>query len=127
MNLFKKITIYFMGAAYVYVGTTHFTNVDPFLSIMPDYLPYHLEAVYFSGFCEILFGILLLIPKYRSYAAWGLIALLIAIFPANIHLALNTDAQQALDISQTAAIVRLPFQGIFIGLAYWHTKSTSLK
>ena len=111
-----------MALAYVFVGIQHFTNVDPFLAIMPDYLPYHLEAVYFSGFCEILFGILLLVPKYRPYAAWGLILLLLAVFPANIHLVLNSHAQSALNISQTAAIVRLPFQALFIGLAYWHTK-----
>jgi len=122
MKLFKKITIYFMALAYAFVGIQHFTNADPFLAIMPDYLPYHLEAVYFSGFCEILFGILLLVPKYRPYAAWGLILLLLAVFPANIHLVLDSDAQSALNISQTAAIVRLPFQALFIGLAYWHTK-----
>jgi uncharacterized membrane protein len=122
MSLLKKITIYIMAIAYVFVGIQHFTNADPFLAIMPDYLPYHLEAVYFSGFCEIFFGILLLIPKYRSYAAWGLILLLLAVFPANIHLALNTDAQHVLNISQSTAIIRLPFQALFIGLAYWHTK-----
>ena len=122
MSLFKKITIYIMAIAYVFVGIQHFIKAESFLAIMPDYLPYHMEAVYFSGFCEILFGILLLIPKYRPYAAWGLILLLLAVFPANIHLALNTDAQNALNISQTVAIVRLPFQALFIGLAYWHTK-----
>jgi uncharacterized membrane protein len=51
-----------------------------------------------------------------------LILLLLAVFPANIHLVLDSDAQTALNISQTAAIVRLPFQALFIGIAYWHTK-----
>ena len=55
-------------------------------------------------------------------AGWGLIALLIAVFPANIYLAQNQTAQNAIDISQTAAIFRLPFQALFITLAYWHTK-----
>jgi uncharacterized membrane protein len=49
--------------------------------------------------------------------------LLLAVFPANIYLAQNEAAQQAIDISQTVAIVRLPFQALFIGLAYWHTKA----
>ena len=122
MNRFKKMTIYFMSTGYIYVGTRHFIDPDFFLAIMPDYLPLHLEAVYLSGVFEILLGGMLLFKKYRKVAGWGLIALLIAVFPANIYLAQNEVAQQILNISQTTAIVRLPFQALFIGLAYWHTK-----
>ncbi len=122
MDRFKKMTIYFMSVGYIYVGIRHFIDPDFFLAIMPDYLPLHLEAVYLSGFFEILLGGMLLFKKYRKVAGWGLIALLIAVFPANIYLAQNEMAQQTLNISQTTAIVRLPFQALFIGLAYWHTK-----
>jgi len=122
MDRFKKMTIYFMSAGYIYIGIRHFIDPDFFLAIMPDYLPLHLEAVYLSGFFEILLGGMLLFKKYRKVAGWGLIALLIAVFPANIYLAQNEVAQQILNISQTTAIVRLPFQALFIGLAYWHTK-----
>jgi uncharacterized membrane protein len=90
---------------------------------MPDYLPLHQEAVYVSGVFEILLGGMLLFKKSRKIAGWGLIMLLLAVFPANIYLAQNEAAQQAIDISQTVAIVRLPFQVLFIGLAYWHTKA----
>lgn len=122
MDRFKKMTIYFMSAGYIYIGIRHFIDPDFFLAIMPDYLPLHLEAVYLSGVFEILLGGMLLFKKYRKVAGWGLIALLIAVFPANIYLAQNEVAQQTLNISQTTAIVRLPFQALFIGLAYWHTK-----
>ena len=122
MDRFKKMTIYFMSAGYIYIGIRHFIDPDFFLAIMPDYLPLHLEAVYLSGVFEILLGGMLLFKKYRKVAGWGLIALLIAVFPANIYLAQNEMAQQTLNISQTTAIVRLPFQALFIGLAYWHTK-----
>ena len=122
MDRFKKMTIYFMSVGYIYVGIRHFIDPDFFLAIMPDYLPLHLEAVYLSGVFEILLGGMLLFKKYRKVAGWGLIALLIAVFPANIYLAQNEVAQQTLNISQTTAIVRLPFQALFIGLAYWHTK-----
>ena len=122
MDRFKKMTIYFMSVGYIYIGIRHFIDPDFFLAIMPDYLPLHLEAVYLSGFFEILLGGMLLFKKYRKVAGWGLIALLIAVFPANIYLAQNEVAQQTLNISQTTAIVRLPFQALFIGLAYWHTK-----
>lgn len=122
MSLFKKITIYFMSSAYIYVGMRHFIDPDFFLAIMPDYLPFHQEAVYISGFFEILLGGMLLFQKSRKVAGWGLIVLLIAVFPANIYLAQNEAAQQAIDISQTAAIVRLPFQALFIGIAFWHQR-----
>ena len=112
-----------MSAAYIYVGIRHFIDPDFFLAIMPDYLPLHREAVYISGVFEILLGGMLLFKKYRKIAGWGLIMLLLAVFPANIYLAQNEAAQQAIDISQTVAIVRLPFQALFIGLAYWHTKA----
>ena len=68
------------------------------------------------------FGAMLFFKKYRWIAGWGLILLLIAVFPANIYLAQNESAQQAIQISETAALIRLPFQALFIGLAYWHTK-----
>ena len=122
MTSFKKITIYFMGLAYIYVGIRHFIDPDFFLAIMPDYLPYHLEAVYISGICEIALGAMLFFKKYRWIAGWGLIHLLIAVFPANIYLAQNEEAQHAIQISESAALIRLPFQALFIGLAYWHTK-----
>ena len=112
-----------MGVAYIYIGIRHFVDPDFFLAIMPDYLPMHLEAVYVSGIFEILLGGMLFFKKSRQIAGWGLIALLIAVFPANIYLAQNQTAQHAIDISQTTAIVRLPFQALFIALAYWHTKS----
>jgi uncharacterized membrane protein len=122
MSLLKKSTIYFMGTAYIYVGLRHFIDPNFFMAIMPDYLPYHLEAVYVSGVFEIILGSMLLYKKTRRLAGWGLIALLIAVFPANIYLAQNETAQQSLDISQFVAIIRLPFQFLFISLAYWHTK-----
>ena len=71
---------------------------------------------------EILLGLLLIFPKYRFYASWGLIILLIAVFPANIYLTQSEIAQQGLGVSKQVAIWRLPFQALFIGLAYWHSK-----
>ena len=117
----KKVSIYLMALAYMGVGITHFTQTDFFVAIVPSYLKWPLALVYISGFFEILLGLGLL-TSYRKWAAWGLIFLLVAVFPANIFLAFNTEAQVALDISKTAAIIRLPFQLVFLGLAYWHSK-----
>jgi uncharacterized membrane protein len=76
--------------------------------------------VYISGFFEVLFGLLLLFPGMRYVAGWGLILLLIAVFPANIYLALTNGA--ALNTTPLIAWGRLPFQFVFIAIAYWHTK-----
>ena len=120
MKIFKLITIILMAYFYNSVGIKHFIDPDWFLQIYPPFLPFGLAAVYISGFFEVLFGAMLLIPKTRYYAGWGLIALLIAVFPANIYLAYTNGA--AMDISAATAWGRLPFQALFIALAYWHSK-----
>tara|TARA_B100000959_G_C14760933_1_gene533319 strand:- start:335 stop:604 length:270 start_codon:yes stop_codon:yes gene_type:complete len=89
---------------------------------MPPYLSWHLELVYLSGSFEVLLGLGLL-TRYRKYSALGLILLLIAVFPANIHLIMSEEAQLSIKITKEAAIIRAPFQLLFIGLAYWHSKS----
>ena len=119
----KQASIYFMGISYILVGVSHFVNPDFFLSIMPPYLPFHLALVYLSGAIEILLGSLLMVKKYQSYAAWGLVLLLIAVYPANIYLAFNEAPQKALQVSAFAASWgRLPMQFVMLGIAYWHTK-----
>ena len=124
MKKIKSISILAMSFFYVWVGIQHFLDPEWFVQIMPPYLPLHYEAVYLSGFFEILFGVMLLFQKTRYFAAWGLILLLIAVYPANIYLAFNEVPQKALGISAFAASwARLPIQFIFIGLAYWHSKN----
>ena len=124
MKKIKSISILAMSFLYVWVGIQHFLDPAWFVQIMPPYLPLHYEAVYLSGFFEILFGVMLLFQKTRYFAAWGLILLLIAVYPANIYLAFNEVPQKALGISAFAASwARLPIQFIFIGLAYWHSKN----
>ena len=116
----KRFSIIIMSIFYVSIGVNHFTIPEWFLQIVPPYLPYKLELVYISGFLEIIFGVMLLIPATRFYAAWGLILLLIAVYPANIYLAQTNGA--AMNTTPLVAWGRLPFQFVFIALAYWHTK-----
>ena len=118
---FKLISIYIMSLFYVFSGIKHFTNPSWYMKIMPPYLPLHKELVYISGAFEIILGLMLLLDKTRFVGAWGLILLLIAIFPANLYLAQTNGA--VLNISPTLAWGRLPFQTIFILIAYWHTKT----
>tara|TARA_B100000949_G_C13925184_1_gene302483 strand:- start:182 stop:442 length:261 start_codon:yes stop_codon:yes gene_type:complete len=85
-------------------------------------MSFHLELVYLSGFFEILFGFMLLFKKYRIIAAKGIILLLLGVFPANIYLAQSALAQSLLEITKETAIIRLPFQAVFLLFAYWFTK-----
>ena len=121
-KLQKSILIIISSIFYTIVGVKHFIEPDYFLSIIPPYLPFHIELVYISGFFEILFGLIILFPKYRYYGSIGLILLLIAVFPANIYLAQSKEAQEAIGASQQIAIWRLPMQGILIWIAYWIRK-----
>ena len=121
-KLQKSILIIISSIFYTIVGVKHFIEPDYFLSIIPPYLPFHIELVYISGFFEILFGLIILFPKYRYYGSIGLILLLIAVFPANIYLAQSKEAQEAIGTSQQIAIWRLPIQGILIWIAYWIRK-----
>ena len=125
MKFFKHLTIFILAIFYIIVGIKHFVDPLWFLYIIPPYLnKIGLELVYISGLFEILFGILLLLPKYRKLAAYGIILLLIAVYPANIYLAFNETPQQLLGISSFAASwIRLPIQFILIGFAYYHSKA----
>ena len=123
-GFWKKLVLFGLAAFFIYFGIDHFINPDFYLSIMPPLFPLHEEAVYISGFFEIAGGIGVLIPRFRKIAGWGLFALLIAVYPANIYLAFNETPQIALGIAPfMASWVRLPLQFVFIGLAYWFTKS----
>jgi len=122
MNIINKISIYIMAYFYINVGVKHFTDPNWFLHIIPPYLTsIGLELVYISGVFEIFLGTLLLFSKYRKIAGYGIILLLIAVYPANIYLAFNQEPQKLIGISSFAASwIRLPIQFLLIGIAYYH-------
>ena len=88
----RVLSLFGLSVFFVYFGIDHFINPDFYLSIMPPAFPLHAEAVYISGFFEILGGICVLIPSLRKLAGWGLIALLVSVYPANIYMAINPEA-----------------------------------
>ena len=117
----KKSTMFVMSFFYISVGINHFLNPVWFTQIVPPYLSQiNIELVYLSGVFEVCFGILILFSKTRFYASWGIIITLAAVFPANIYLAQTNGF--AMDTSSSVAWYRLPFQSLFIVLAYWHRK-----
>lgn len=118
----KTVALYALAAAMVAVGVLHFVRPKPFVRIVPEYLPAPLMLVYVSGFFEILGGLGLLVPATRVWAAWGLIALYIAVFPANVYmLTENVSLDPNKPIPRWALLLRLPFQLVFIAWAYWFT------
>lgn len=124
MLLIKLVLRWLLGLLFVAAGVNHFVDPAFYVRIMPPYLPWHLELVYLSGVFEIVLGVLLLISRFTVLAAWGLIALLIAIFPANIHLAMNP--QIIPEVSPTMHLLRLPLQAVLITWAWWFTKPANL-
>lgn len=116
-----------LAAFFVYAGAMHFAKPDIYVRIMPPYLPYPLALVMISGVCEVLGGVGVLIPPLRRLAGLGLIALLIAVFPANVHMALSHDRIDGLHIASIWLWLRLPLQLVLIAWVWWCTRPSREK
>ncbi|MFA6959216.1 MAG: DoxX family membrane protein [Opitutaceae bacterium] len=103
---------------FVAAGINHFLTPDLYLAMMPAWLPLEDAANLISGAAEIAGGIGLLLPAVRRPAAWGLIALLVAVFPANLHVALQGH-MTGLDAPAWVLWLRLPLQAVFIAWVAW--------
>jgi uncharacterized membrane protein len=117
--MIKLILKILLALFFVVAGINHFRQTGFYLRMMPPYVPWHLAMVQISGFAEILLGLLLLIPAASRTAAWGLIALLIAVFPANLQMALHPETFP--EFSSRALWLRLPLQAVLIAWASWYT------
>ncbi len=120
MNRLKHISRWLYGLFFIAAGVNHFLNTPFYVSIMPPYLPWPVALVYLSGVAEIGLGGLLLFERWSRLAAWGLIALLIAVFPANVHMALHPELYPW--ASSLGLWLRLFLQGILIAWAYWYSR-----
>ncbi len=125
MRRLKSVSRVVLGVLFIVAGLNHFLNPGLYMQIMPPYLPWPLFVVYFSGALEVLFGALVFVLRFTKLAAWGLILLLIAVFPANLHMALNTEMFAA--IPSALLWVRLPLQFVLIAWAYWHTQGETTR
>jgi uncharacterized membrane protein len=120
--MIKKIFLYLAAIFYIFAGTLHFVNPEPYLKIMPPYIPWHLAMIYVSGAGEIAGGLGLLIPVLRRSAAWGLVALLIAVLPANIYMATAQIQPMSVVIPPVLLWLRIPIQGVLIWWVLWCTQ-----
>ncbi len=116
----------YIGLAIVFVwffvgGISHFTQPEFFLAIMPPYIPWHLPIVYVSGALEVVFALALLPPASRQMAGNLLIALTIAVTPANIYMWLNPERFP--DVEPALLSVRLVIQVLLLALIWWCTRN----
>ncbi len=124
MKKYKETLRVILAISIIVVGVTHFVVPEEYVKIVPPQLPYPLGLVYLSGFYEILGGIGLLVPPVSQAAAWGLLALFIAVYPANINMAVNLIKIEHIPNSPWVHVVRLPLQAVLIAWAWWYTKSS---
>jgi uncharacterized membrane protein len=121
-GLGRKIALILLSFFFVFAGVMHFLNAEFFVDIMPPYLPLHLELVYLSGVVEIALGLAVLPVATRSGAGLALIGLLVAIFPANIHMAVNPESYLEGGATMGFLYGRLPVQFVFMYWAWWATR-----
>ena len=123
----KQPLLYVIGVSYAAAGVMHFVAPKAYTRVVPPQFPRPIALVYLSGIAEIVLGIGVLIRRTRQQSGGGIIALLIAVFPANVHMATSDVATDAAPdwadgITRAAMWVRLPLQGVLILWAWWYTR-----
>ena len=121
----KTVMKYLFAISFIGLGLNHFAHPEFYLRIMPPYLPWPSALHLIAGFFEVVLGMMLLIPRSQRLAAWGLIALLLAVYPANIHMAVNWRLYPGLPM--ILYWIRLPLQFVLIVWAWWFTKADEEK
>ena len=116
----KEILKWVFGILFALAGANHFVHTEFYVSIMPPYLPWHTALVYASGVFEVVLGLMLLFRRVERLAAWGMIALIVAVTPANVQMALHPELYP--DYSPAALWARLALQGVLIAWAFWYTR-----
>jgi uncharacterized membrane protein len=114
----RIILRWLLAAFFVVAGLNHFREPTVYLGMMPPRLPWPAALIAVSGAFEVLGGIGIVVPRTRRAAGWGLIVLLAAVFPANLHVALM-GRMPGFGFSSTILWLRLPFQAVFAGAVWW--------
>jgi uncharacterized membrane protein len=110
-----------LGAFFVAAGVLHFVKPRAYEAIVPDALPRKREIVYLSGVAEIAGGLGVLAARTQRLAGWWLIATLVAVFPANVNMAVNADRFRR--VPERLLWLRLPVQGVLVGWTWWAAAS----
>ncbi|HEY4617019.1 MAG TPA: DoxX family protein [Flavobacterium sp.] len=111
--------LYLMAMIYTVAGLNHFRSPKLYQKIIPPYFPNPKLLNQISGFAEVTLGITLMIPMLSNYAAWGVIALLVAVFPTHVYMYQNEKA--AMRLPKYVLLLRMPLQLVLIYWAYIYT------
>ena len=125
MSSKKRVLLWLLSFFFVAAGFNHLLNPGFYVAIVPPGLPSPEWLNLLSGLAEIVLGVFVLEPRVRVLAAWGLVALLIAVFPANVYVAVHNVGLAADEPGAGNALlnwVRLPFQALFVVWAWWYTR-----
>jgi uncharacterized membrane protein len=117
--MFRRISLVVLALFFTLAGLNHFLAPEIYRPLMPDYLPWHLPLIYLSGFAEMIGGIGICFPKWRRLAGWWLVAVLVAVFPSNIHMLMNDVPLGGAAVPTWIFWARLPLQGLLIAWVYW--------
>lgn len=115
----KSVLRIVFGAFMIVAGIMHFVRPDFYVRIMPPMLPFKAAAVAISGIAEMVLGAGLIVRRTQRIAAWGLVALLVAVYSANVYMAVEADRFRDIAPSNWFHIIRLPLQFVMIGLCVW--------
>lgn len=115
----KVVNRRLLGVVFVLAGINHFLNPRLYESIMPDYLPNHRLLIWLSGVAEVFGGVLALLPHTHQWGRWSLLSILVAVFPAHIHMIRHSD--RYVQVPLWLLWIRLPLQGVFAWWVWWAT------
>mgnify|MGYP001546961963 CR=1 FL=1 len=118
MNRLKTFLRWVLALFFIFAGLNHFLMPEIYLGMIPPWVPAPRAMNEISGAAECLGGLGLLVPQTRWLAGWGLVALLVAVFPANLHVALQ-GRMPGLAVSPLVLWLRLPFQPVLMAWAWW--------
>lgn len=118
----KTLSLGLIALIFVAAGVLHFVRPGPFVRIVPPFLPFPRALVYLSGVAEILGGLGVLVPALRPWAGIGLVVLLIAVFPANLYMAIAPE-RAGFGIAPVWLWLRLPLQFVLIAWVWWATQT----
>ena len=125
MQKVKSVLCWLLAVFFVLGGINHFRTPVFYQRMIPPYLPWPSLLVSLSGVAEMTLGLLVIFSRTRRFAGWGLIALLIAVFPANLQMALHPETFP--ELSPRGLWMRLPFQILFIAWVWWCTQSSRME